>query len=178
MTMNTTSSMTKKAVIGTAVSIFFILLDQLTKVLALQFLKDQEPLVLIPGVFELRYLENRGAAFGILQGKKTFFVVFTLIILAVLVYLFLKKIPMQKRFFFMNAICVLFFAGAIGNFIDRVMRNYVVDFFYFSLVDFPIFNVADIYVTVAAFAMILFGLFYYKEEDFNQIFPSKKPVEK
>ena len=95
MTMNTTSSMTKKAVIGTAVSIFFILLDQLTKVLALRFLKDQEPLVLIPGVFELRYLENRGAAFGILQGKKTFFVVFTLIILAVLVYLFLKKIPMQ-----------------------------------------------------------------------------------
>ena len=89
MTMNTTSSMTKKAVIGTAVSIFLILLDQLTKVLALQFLKDQEPLVLIPGVFELRYLENRGAAFGILQGKKTFFVVFTLIILAVLVYLFL-----------------------------------------------------------------------------------------
>ena len=92
--MNTTSSMTKKAVIGTAVSIFLILLDQLTKVLALQFLKDQEPLVLIPGVFELRYLENRWAAFGILQGKKTFFVVFTLIILAVLVYLFLKKIPM------------------------------------------------------------------------------------
>ena len=85
---------------------------------------------------------------------------------------------LEKRFFFMNAICVLFFAGAIGNFIDRVMHNYVVDFFYFSLIDFPIFNVADIYVTVAAFAMIFLGLFYYKEEDFNQIFPSKKPAEK
>ena len=78
----------------------------------------------------------------------------------------------------MNAICLLFFAGAIGNFIDRVMRNYVVDFFYFSLIDFPIFNVADIYVTVAAFAMIFLGLFYYKEEDFNQIFPAKKPAQK
>ena len=53
---------------------------------------------------------------------------------------------------------------------DRVFRNYVVDFFYFKLIDFPVFNVADIYVTVAAFAMIILGLFYYKEEDYNKIF--------
>ena len=59
---------------------------------------------------------------------------------------------------------------ALGNFIDRVFRNYVVDFFYFKLIDFPVFNVADIYVTVAAFAMIILGLFYYKEEDYNKIF--------
>jgi len=58
----------------------------------------------------------------------------------------------------------------LGNFIDRVFRNYVVDFFYFKLIDFPVFNVADIYVTVAAFAMIILGLFYYKEEDYNKIF--------
>ena len=56
------------------------------------------------------------------------------------------------------------------NFIDRVFRNYVVDFFYFKLIDFPVFNVADIYVPVAAFAMIILGLFYYKEEDYNKIF--------
>ena len=62
--------------------------------------------------------------------------------------------------------------------IDRLTQKYVVEFLYFKLIDFPIFNVADIYVTVAAFAMIFFGLFYYKEEDFNQIFPSKKPAEK
>ena len=53
---------------------------------------------------------------------------------------------------------------------DRVARGYVVDFFYFKLIDFPVFNVADIYVTVAAFAMIILGLFYYKEEDYNKIF--------
>ena len=61
-------------------------------------------------------------------------------------------------------------AGAFGNLIDRVARGYVVDFFYFKLIDFPVFNVADIYVTVAAFAMIILGLFYYKEEDYNKIF--------
>ena len=57
---------------------------------------------------------------------------------------------------------------------SRIVNNYVVDFFYFSLINFPIFNVADIYVTVAAFMFIILGLFYYKEEDFSLIFPDKK----
>ena len=175
--MNTKPSILKKACIGAVISFLLVLFDQFTKLLALKFLKGEPPIVLIPGVFELRYLENRGAAFGILQGKKAFFIIFTVIILAVLLYFFLKKIPSERKFFFMNTICILFFAGAIGNFIDRVFRNYVVDFFYFCLIDFPIFNVADIYVTVAAFAMIILGLFYYKEEDFNKIFPPKEGSE-
>ena len=58
--------------------------------------------------------------------------------------------------------------------IDRVIRHYVVDFFYFSLIDFPIFNVADIYVTVSAFGLIILLLFYYKEEDLEQIFHNRK----
>ena len=95
---------------------------------------------------------------------------FTLIVLCLIAYLYLKRIPDEKKFRPMDGICILFFAGALGNFIDRVFRNYVVDFFYFKLIDFPVFNVADIYVTVAAFAMIILGLFYYKEEDYNKIF--------
>ena len=58
--------------------------------------------------------------------------------------------------------------------IDRVRLNYVIDFLYFELIDFPIFNVADIYVTIAAFAMIVLGTFYYKDEDYDLIFPTKK----
>ena len=77
----------------------------------------------------------------------------------------------------MTIICILLFAGGIGNFIDRIRLDYVVDFFYFSLINFPIFNVADIYVTVAAFVMILLGLFYYKDEDYDVIFPPKKKKE-
>ncbi|MDY2590860.1 MAG: signal peptidase II, partial [Agathobacter sp.] len=65
-------------------------------------------------------------------------------------------------------------AGAIGNLIDRIVNNYVVDFFYFKLIDFPIFNVADIYVTIAAFLFIVLGFFYYKEEDFEIIFSKSK----
>lgn len=160
----------KKALTGIILSIILIVIDQVTKLMAIHGLMNQQPFVIWDGVFELHYLENRGAAFGILQGKKIFFVFFTLIVLCLIAYLYLKRIPDEKKFRPMDGICILFFAGALGNFIDRVFRNYVVDFFYFKLIDFPIFNVADIYVTVAAFAMIILGLFYYKEEDYNEIF--------
>ena len=155
--METKINTVKKSLVGLIFSFFLIFIDQITKILAIQQLKDDNAFVLIDGVFELRYLENRGAAFGILQGKKIFFILFTLIALCLIAYIYLKRIPAERKFRFLDVICILFFSGAIGNFIDRIMRNYVVDFFYFKLIDFPIFNVADVYVTVAAFAMILLG---------------------
>lgn len=155
-------------------SVVLIVIDQITKLMAIHGLMNQQPFVILDGILELHYLENRGAAFGILQGKKAFFIIFTILVLAFIAYIYLKRIPDEKKFRLLDGICILFFAGAVGNFIDRVFRNYVVDFFYFKLIDFPIFNVADIYVTVAAFAMIILGLFYYKEDDYNKIFPAKK----
>lgn len=153
-------------------SVFLIVLDQITKLVAVAHLKGQNSFVLIPDVFELHYLENRGAAFGILQGQKWLFVVCTTLFVLVLCFLYLRT-PPTKKFFFLRIVMVLFLSGAIGNFIDRMRQNYVVDFFYFSLIDFPIFNVADIYVTVGAAALILLILFYYKEEDLNEILPGK-----
>ena len=164
----------KKGIWGVVCSVVLIFLDQLTKSFAVAHLKNQAPLVIWDGVFELRYLENRGMAFGLLQNRQVLFIIMTILVLFVIGYIYLCKIPSNRHFFFMNVVAVLFFAGAIGNFIDRVSNNYVVDFFYFVLIDFPIFNVADIYVTVAAFFLILLGLFYYKEEDYEIIFPSRK----
>ena len=164
----------KRGAIGAIVSVFLVALDQFTKYLAVTHLKNQPNIVLWQGVFELEYLENRGAAFGIMQGQKIFFVIFTSIAMIAIAWFFLKKIPDAPKYRFLDVICVMLFAGGIGNFIDRIRLNYVIDFFYFSLIDFPIFNVADIYVTVAAFAMILLGMFYYKDEDYDLIFPSKK----
>lgn len=172
--METKTNTLKKAVIGMILSVVLIVIDQMTKLMAIHGLMNQQPFVILDGIFELHYLENRGAAFGILQGKKVFFIIFTILVLAFIAYIYLKRIPDEKKFRLLDGICILFFAGALGNFIDRVFRNYVVDFFYFKLIDFPIFNVADIYVTVAAFAMIILGLFYYKEDDYNKIFPAKK----
>ena len=164
----------KKGLIGAAISIILIFLDQITKFAAVKYLKGQDTFVLIDGVFELSYLENRGAAFGMLQNQQVFFIIATILVLSVIVYLYLKRIPNERRFLWLNMIAILFFAGAIGNFIDRVMQNYVVDFFSFVLIHFPIFNVADIYVVVGMLLFIFLGLFYYKEADFEKILPSKK----
>ena len=169
----------KRGLGGAVISVLLIALDQFTKSLAVTYLKNQPNIILLKGIFELEYLENRGAAFGIMQGQKTFFVIFTIIAMLAIIWFYLKRIPDNKKYRYLDIICILLFAGGIGNFIDRVRFNYVVDFFYFSLINFPIFNVADIYVTVGAFIMIVLGMFYYKEEDYDIIFPpSKKEKEK
>lgn len=154
--------------IGAIIVILFIALDQITKYLAVAHLKDASAISVISGVFELFYLENHGAAFGILQGQKTFFVIMTIVTLAILIYLYIR-IPQDKHYFYMRLVLILLIAGAIGNFIDRCIHNYVIDFFYFKLIDFPVFNVADIYVTAAAVLLIVLFIFYYKEEDIDML---------
>lgn len=150
-------------------------LDQLTKYLAKTFLMNKEPFVIWKGVFELTYVENRGAAFSMMQGQRTLFLVLTPVVL-ILIALYYSKIPQGKRYFALRSVAVLLVAGAIGNYIDRLMLQYVIDFFYFSLIDFPVFNVADCYVSVAAVLLFLLILFYYKEEELEFLFhnPLKK----
>lgn len=174
--------------------IMLVILDQLTKFQAVVKLRNGSPFVIIDGVFELRYLENQSAAFGFdivsffqkifkikyftenpevfLTAKMVIFAIVTIAVV-ILLMIFYSRIPQTKRFLGINLILIFFVAGAIGNLIDRIVNNYVVDFFYFKLINFPIFNVADIYVTVAAFAFIILGIFYYKEEDFEMIFKKK-----
>lgn len=141
------------------------LLDQWTKRLAVQYLAGQPDIILIKGVFQLHYLENRGAAFGIFQNQRVIFLILTLIYLLAAGW-FYMKIPKKKKYLFLHVITVLLTGGAIGNFIDRLLNGYVVDFFYFSLIDFPVFNVADIFVVAAFIGVALSLLVIYKEEDF------------
>lgn len=151
--------------------VLLVLADQYTKLLAVQNLKGSEPFIIFKGVFELFYLENRGAAFGLLQNQRIFFVIATLAAMGAAVYFYVLT-PKGKKYLPLR-LCIIFLtAGALGNFIDRVIQGYVVDFFYFSLIDFPIFNVADIYVTVTFIILILLIFFYYKEEDL-QVFSRK-----
>ena len=149
-----------------------VVLDQFTKVLALQNLKGQEPITIIPDVFQLLYVENRGAAFGILQNKQWVFLIITAIVLAALIWALPRM--SRERHFLPLRLCLCFIgAGAVGNMIDRIFRGYVVDFFYFKLIDFPVFNVADIYVTTSAIVLIFLIVFLYKEEDFDRLFSKK-----
>ena len=146
--------------------ILLVILDQITKNLAVVYLKDKPAYVIWDGVFELHYLENSGAAFGMLQNQKILFVSIAAVILVIIGYV-LVKLPRNRHFVFLEAPLVLIASGAVGNMIDRVQFNYVVDFFYFKLIDFPIFNVADIYVSVSCVLLAILVLFFYKDEDFD-----------
>lgn len=144
--------------------VFLIIIDQITKRIAVNVLADGLRIPLINGILEFTFVQNRGAAFGIMQNALPFFVVITLAALCVITY-FLLHIPSQKRYLPLR-ICLCFIAaGAIGNFIDRLRLSYVRDFIYFSLIDFPVFNVADIYITCATILLVLLMLFYYRDED-------------
>lgn len=148
-------------------------LDQRTKLLAVDHLRDKPAMVLWDGVFELLYIENRGAAFGMLQGKLLFFLLIAVVVLAGAVFA-VVRMPATRKYLPLHLIAMFLSAGAVGNMIDRFTRGYVVDFFYFKLIDFPVFNVADIYVTVSMFVFILLFLFYYKEEDISCLSFKKK----
>lgn len=154
--------------------IILLLLDQLTKQAAQQTLQGNDAFPIIAGIFELRYLENKGSAFGMLQGQRGLFIMMAVLMFFFIPYIY-YKIPLTKRFWYLRVIAVLFLSGAAGNAIDRIRYGYVIDFFYFSLIDFPIFNVADIYVTVSTFLLIILILFYYRDEDFAQIHVFQKP---
>lgn len=144
--------------------LLFIFLDQFTKYLAVVKLKYNPPYVLIDGVLEFNYLENKGAAFGMLQDKKTLFIFMTVIMLTVVFYVLLK-LPNEKKFVSWQIFLCLICAGGVGNMIDRVRFDYVVDFIYFVLIDFPVFNLADILITIGTVLFFIVILFFTKEEE-------------
>ena len=159
-----------KALIG---AVLLIALDQWTKYMVLLHVKPIDSIPLIPGILSFTYHENRGAVWGIMQGQIPVLIVTTVIILTVVLWIY-SRIPDTKKYRWLHFIAVLVIAGAIGNFIDRLFRHYVVDFIYFELIDFPIFNVADMYVVIAAFLLIFVSVFIYKEDsDFAFLNPKK-----
>lgn len=142
-----------------------VALDQYVKMIVREILPNNTK-ELIPNVLEFHYLENRGAAFGMLQGQRIIFMIITVLVYIGIGYL-LYKLPNNKKYMKLNITFVLILAGALGNAIDRIMKASVTDFIYFKLIDFPIFNIADIYITVATILLVIFCLFVYKEDDFS-----------
>ena len=152
--------------------VLLLIFDQWTKLLAISHLKGQADIELLPGIFSLHYLENHGAAFGILQDQQWIFLILAVIFLVAAVILYIRM-PFTSRMIPLRIITVFISAGPGGNRIDRLFRHYVVDFLYFSLIDFPVFNVADIYITCCAVLLVLFVVFYYKDEELESIFHRK-----
>lgn len=161
-------------VIGITALLF---LDQLTKHLARVHLKGQSDRIWIPNVFQLHYLENRGAAFGLFQNQKVVFLVLCVLFLIAVLW-FLRHMPAIPYYLPLYVTAAGLFAGAAGNGIDRAIYGYVTDFFYFSLIDFPVFNMADIYVVVSGIFLILYVGFFYKEEDLAFLWRKKADAKK
>ncbi len=147
--------------------------DQLSKLAAVSHLRERGSLKLIPGVFELYYLENRGAAFGIMRGKQPLLAAIALLVILCIAFVY-KRIPQERRFFPLRIVCIMIASGSLGNVIDRLAHSYVIDFLYFSLIDFPVFNLADCYVSVGIALMAVLLFTYYKDESFEFLNPFRK----
>jgi len=159
----------KKKLLSLACLLLLIGFDQWTKYFVAANL-SQTPMVLWEGVFEFHYSINRGAAFGILQNHQMIFKVLTMLVLVFLVVVW-GRMQRNARFAPVQRVLVLLAAGACGNLIDRIRQGYVVDFLYFRLIDFPVFNVADSYVVISVFLLLFLLLFRYREEDFKELLP-------
>lgn len=138
--------------------------DLFTKSVAVSTLEGGKRIPLISGILEFYYIQNRGAAFGIFQDGTFILGVISAIALFALVFIYLR-IPDGRKYLPLRLVLIFIAAGAAGNLYDRVTLQYVRDFIYFSLIDFPVFNVADIYVTCSVFILAFLILFYYKEDD-------------
>lgn len=148
--------------------VFFALLvgiDQATKYITLTLLKPVGNIDIINGFFSLTYVENRGAAFGMMQGGKWIFVMLTVIVCMFCVFYY-SKLAVQNKLFSVRTAIVLVCSGAVGNLIDRLFRGYVVDMLNFNIFgyDFPVFNFADICVCTGAFLLVMGIMFFDKEE--------------
>ena len=144
--------------------VVLILLDQGTKLWALASLKPSHNMTLVEGFMDLTFVENRGVAFGMFSGQRWFILLLTGIIAAGLIW-FYVTMPKKKEYFPLRVSLVLVLSGAIGNIIDRLFRGYVVDFFEFTFFEWPVFNVADIYVVVGVILLALMIIFVVKDED-------------
>ena len=158
--------MDKKKILALDALVFAALLafDQWTKLLVIRYLKDRSAKVLLQGVLELQYLENRGSAFGMFQGQKLFIVTVDVLFMLILCWI-VARIPQEKKFIKLHCLLMMVAAGVIGNLIDRMRFDYVVDFISFVLIHYPIFNVADIYIVIAVIVLFLLFVFVYREED-------------
>ena len=153
----------KTHVVFSALFILLLFLDRLTKQWAVDHLMSGD-IIVWDGVLKFHYLENRGAAWGLFQDAFWLFYIITAVAVVIMAY-FYSKIPFQKRYWILRVLLVMLCAGAVGNFIDRAWIHYVIDFIYLEFINFPVFNVADIYVTVSVLLLVISLLFIYSKDE-------------
>jgi signal peptidase II len=132
------------------IALLIILIDQLTKLLIVNTMSQNESIPVITNIFHITYVHNFGAAFGLLAHRTGFFILVT-VVLVLLLLAFLRYLPKEQKL--LRSALVLLLGGATGNLIDRVRVGYVIDFFDFRV--WPVFNVADIAIVFGIGLLIL-----------------------
>ena len=138
-------------------AVVIMAVDQLTKFFVVKYISASDIITVIPGLFEFVYVKNKGAAFNILSGRLGFLSLISLLFAAGVIWYMIVKKPQNKM---CRVSLMLLFAGALGNAIDRVFRGFVVDFIKTSFINFPVFNVADIAITIGAALFIIYLMFF------------------
>ena len=158
------------AIISFLILVFF---DQLTKYLIDHNMDLYDSISVIGNIFEIHYIRNSGAAWGMLANKQALFYICTMFVIIVGCLLYIRCAETGK-YRDIQSVLLLILSGAVGNFIDRLRFQYVIDFLYFKLIDFPVFNIADCYVTIGFFLMVILFFFKYKEDDLEILMKFKK----
>jgi signal peptidase II len=141
-------------------------IDQITKYLVVANIPLYADVPFLPGIVELTYVQNTGAAFSMLEGMRwLFFVIFIVLTVLILVEYFKRPMPFTK----LERWCIAaIYGGGLGNMIDRVRLGYVVDMIKTEFIEFPVFNVADCFITCGCILLIahlaLFNKPFWKEE--------------
>ena len=162
MTTKNNNANILKIFVPCIVALLIVIFDQLSKIFVQSIFEVGDSIVVIPGVLNFTYVQNTGAAFSILQGKMFFLIAFTAIAILLCVFAIIKDFFHSTLVNWSLFLCI---GGGIGNLIDRIRLNYVVDFIECKLFQFPVFNIADIAVT---FSGILIGLYILKEVFFHK----------
>jgi len=144
-------------------TLILVAIDQWSKHFAATNLMGQAHVVIIPNILSLTYHTNWGAAFGLFPGGRWFFLGFAAAVLIAIGYYYIK-LPRGRIYNLVRFLLILIAAGGIGNSIDRLLNGYVVDFLRFDFINFPIFNVADMYVVVGTILLGIIMIFFIKEE--------------
>jgi len=142
------------------IGILLILSDIFTKHMATKFLKNGESIEILEGILRLNYVENTGAAFGIMKDMRWFFIFVTFVLLIIL-YVWFRKSFQKGLILRIGMLFVI--SGALGNLVDRVLFGYVVDFIDFYIINFPVFNMADCFICIGAAALCIHYLFIEKD---------------
>lgn len=145
--------MKKKDILIILSVVLLIVIDQITKVLISSYITNYKEIILIPKFLSFTYVKNYGAAFGMLEGKRVFFIILTVVALTYLIYELIKN--KDKKYYLISFILII--SGIVGNFIDRVFFGYVRDFISFRIFD-PVFNMADSFIVVGAVIFIFYEL--------------------